>query len=84
MNDRDEDRNHKQRMNQVTQSMTMREQCRERVFRRKAELTDAARSYRKHNAELDPNNKQSSRLLVFYISECRMIEDFSLTNFYLF
>ncbi len=75
MNDRDEDRNHEQRMNQVTQSMTMREQCRERVFRRKAELTDAARSYQKLNAELDPNNEQSSRLSVFYISECLMIED---------
>ncbi len=86
MNDRDEDRNHEQRMNQVTQSMTMREQCRERVFRRKAELTDAARSYRKLNAELDPNNEQSSRLSVFYIIECRMIEDeirsLELENFY--
>jgi len=75
LSDRDEDRNHEQRMNQVAQSMTMREQSRERVFRRKAELTDAARSYRKLNAELDPNNEQSSRLSAFYISECRMIED---------
>ncbi len=75
LSDRDEDRNHEQRMNQATQSMTMREQCRERVFRRKAEMTDAARSYRKLNAELDPNNKQSSRLSAFYMSECRMIEE---------
>ena len=55
--------------------MAMRVQYRERVFRRKAELTDTARSYRKHNAELDPNNEQSLRLSAFYTSECCHIED---------
>ena len=60
LNDRDGDRNHAQRMNQVTQSITM---------------TNAARSYRKLHPELDPNNEQRSRLSAFYNNECRMIED---------
>lgn len=47
----DWDRNHKQRMNQQTQSMSMREQHCERVFCRKDKFTDATRSYRTLNAE---------------------------------
>jgi hypothetical protein len=53
----------------------MRKQYRKRMFRRKAKLTDEARSYRKLNAELDPNNEQSFRLSACYVNECRQIED---------
>ena len=53
----------------------MRYQYRERIFSRKAELTDVARLYRKLNAELDPTNEQSVRLSAFYVNECRQIED---------
>ena len=73
--DRNDDRFQEQRMSERSQLMSMREQYRKRIFRRKAELTDVARSYRKLNAELDPNNEQSSRLSAFYVSECRQIKD---------
>jgi hypothetical protein len=48
--DRNDDRFHEQRMNQQGQLTAMREQYRERIFRRKAELTDVAKLYRKLNA----------------------------------
>jgi hypothetical protein len=41
--------------------MTMREECQERVFRRKAESSDVTSLYRQLNAELDTNNKQRLR-----------------------
>jgi hypothetical protein len=44
-------------------------------FPSEAELTDTARSYRKLNAELDPNNEQSLRLSACYTNECCQIED---------
>ena len=62
-------------MSEQSQLMSMREQYRERIFRRKAELTDVARSYRKLNAGLDPDNERISRLSTFYVSECRQMED---------
>jgi uncharacterized protein YlxW (UPF0749 family) len=51
------------------------ELSRERKFRRRAELSDLARKYRKLNAELDPTNENSARLSEFYISEGRLIDD---------
>ena len=73
--DRNDDRLHEQQLNQRRQATVMREQQRERIFRRKAELNDIARSYRKLDAELDPNDERSSRLSNFYVNECLRIEN---------
>jgi hypothetical protein len=73
--DRNDDRLHEQQLNQRRQATVMREQQCERIFRRKAELNDIARSYRKLDAELDPNDERSSRLSNFYVNECLRIEN---------
>ena len=55
--------------------LDMREQCADRRFRRRAELSDLVRKYRKFNEELNPNaDEKSRRLLDFYVSEGREIE----------
>jgi hypothetical protein len=61
--DRANDRQHERQLQTQTQ-----------VFRRKTELLDLARSYRKLNAELDPRDERSARLSDFYLSESRIIE----------
>lgn len=61
--DRANDRQHERQLQTETQ-----------VFRRKTELLDLARSYRKLNAELDPRDERSARLSDFYLSEGRIIE----------
>ena len=61
--DRANDRRHERQLQTETQ-----------VFRRKAELLDLARSYRKLNAELDPRDERSARLSDFYVSEGQIIE----------
>ena len=61
-------------MNEQSRLSAMREQYCERIFCRKAELTDVARMYRNLNPKLDPTNKQSLRLSAFSVNECRQIE----------
>jgi hypothetical protein len=51
------------------------ERNRQRAFRRRAELVDLARKYRKLNAELNPNNENTRRLSQFYVEEGRLLED---------
>ncbi|KAI2491806.1 hypothetical protein MHU86_22745 [Fragilaria crotonensis] len=53
----------------------MKAQSADRCFRRRAELSDLARKYRKMNAEIDPNaDEKSRRLSDFYVSEVLEIE----------
>lgn len=73
--DRSEDRRHERELQQQTQESTERGLCRERIFRRKAELSDLARKYRKLDAELDPNDERTPRLSTFYINEGRLLEE---------
>ena len=62
-------------MDQQRETSRTRELCRDRVFRRRAELLDLARKYRKSNAELDPTDENSARLSEFYITEGRLLEE---------
>ena len=73
--DRNDERSHEQRMKEQSQLTAVRKQYSKRMFRPQSKLTDEARSYRKQNAELDPNNEQTLRLSAFYVNECRQIED---------
>jgi hypothetical protein len=73
--DRSDDRRHERHLQQRRNESTERGLWRERHFRRKAELSDLARKYRKLNAELDPNDERSARLSEFYVNEGRLIED---------
>jgi hypothetical protein len=73
--DRSEERRHEQDLGQQREASRATELSRERKFRRRAELSDLARKYRKLNAELDPTNENSARLSEFYISEGRLIDD---------
>ena len=52
--DRAEDRIHEVQLEEQRHQSEGVEQSRERVFRRRAELMDLARKYRKLNAELNP------------------------------
>jgi hypothetical protein len=45
------------------------------TFRRKAELLDLARTYRKLHAELNASDERSTRLSAFYVSEGKIIDD---------
>jgi hypothetical protein len=72
--DRSEDRRHERDLQQQKQESTERGNCQERIFRRKAELSDLARKYRRLNAELDLNDERSPRLSEFYINEGRHLE----------
>ena len=73
--DRGEDRRHEQELGQQREISRTREQSRERIFRRRAELSDLARKYRKLNAELDPTDENSARLSEFYIYEGCLLDD---------
>ena len=72
--DRGEERRHEQDLGRQREASRATELSRERKFRRRAELSDLARKYRKLNAELDPTNENSARLSEFYISEGRLID----------
>ena len=72
--DRSEDRRHERDLQQQKQESTKRGNCQERIFRRKAELSDLVRKYRRLNAELDLNDERSPRLSEFYINEGRHLE----------
>ncbi len=72
--DRAEDRHHERQLEDQRQESIGAERCRERAFRRRAELA-LARKYRKLNAELDPNDERSKRLSEFYVNEGRQLED---------
>ncbi len=63
--DRAEDRHHERQLEDQRQESIGAERCRERAFRRRAELANLARKYRKLNAELDPNDERSKRLSEF-------------------
>ena len=73
--DRAEDRNHEWQLEEQRQQSEGAERNRERAFRRRAELVDLARKYRKLNAELNPNNENTRRLSQFYVEEGRLLED---------
>jgi hypothetical protein len=62
--DRAKDRRHERQLQNDTQT-----------FRRKAELLDLARSYRKLHAELNTSDERSARLSAFYVSEGKIIDD---------
>ena len=62
--DRAKDRRHERQLQNETQT-----------FRRKAELLDLARSYRKLHAELNTSDERSARLSAFYVSEGKIIDD---------
>jgi hypothetical protein len=62
--DQAKDRRHERQLQNETQT-----------FRRKAELLDLARSYRKLHAELNTSNERSARLSAFYVSEGKIIDD---------
>ncbi|KAI2508206.1 hypothetical protein MHU86_6257 [Fragilaria crotonensis] len=73
--DRVEDRNHERQLEEQRQQSEGAERSRERAFRRRAELVDLARKYRKLNAELDPNDENTRRLSAFYLEEGRLLEE---------
>ena len=73
--DRAEDRNHEWQLEEQRQQSEGAERNRQRAFRRRAELVDLARKYRKLNAELNPNNENTRRLSQFYVEEGRLLED---------
>lgn len=73
--ERVEDRNHERHLEEQRQQSEGAEQSRERSFRRRAELLDLARKYRKLNAELDQNHENYRRLSEFYSEEGRLLED---------
>jgi hypothetical protein len=73
--DRGEERRHEHELDQHRETARTRELHRERIFRRRAELLDLARQYRKLNAELDPTDENSARLSEFYVNEGRLIEE---------
>jgi hypothetical protein len=72
--DRREDRRHELEIEQQRRSSERSAQSSDRRFRRRAELSDLARKYRKLNAEL-PNDQTSRRLSEFYLNEGRQIEE---------
>ena len=73
--DRVEDRNHERQLEEQRQQSEGSERSRECAFRRRAELVDLARKYRKLNAELDPNDENTRRLSAFYFEEGRLLEE---------
>jgi hypothetical protein len=73
--DRGEERRHEQELDQQREIARTREQSQERIFRRRAELSDQARKYRRLNAELDLTDGKSARLSEFYTNEVRLIND---------
>ena len=73
--DRAEDRIHEVQLEEQRHLSEGNERSRERVFRRRAELKDLARKYRKLNAELNPSDENSRRLSEFYMEEGRMLDD---------
>ena len=73
--DRVEDRNHERQLEQQQQQSQGAQQGRERTFRRRAELTDLTRKYRKLNAELNVNDEDSRRLSEFYLEEGRLLQE---------
>lgn len=77
--DQAEQRQHEQQLVQQRKESTKAEQARDRIFRRRTELSDLARKYRKLNAELDLNldldDERSARLSEFYNRECCLIEE---------
>jgi hypothetical protein len=72
--DQAEERRHNRDLENLRHQMQTQEKQNERVFRRKAELTDLARKYRKLNAELDPMDARSRHLSDFYNAETRDID----------
>jgi ABC-type transporter Mla subunit MlaD len=72
--DQAEERRQDRDLDNLRQQKETEEKHSERIFRRKAELTDLARKYRKLNAELDPTDARSSRLSEFYKAETRDID----------
>ena len=75
VSDRGEARRHDQMLDEQREQSRRQDQSRERIFRRRAELSDLARKYRKLNAELNPTDVNSARLSEFYVNEGRLIED---------
>ena len=71
--DSSEDRRHEQDLQQQKQEYTARGNCQEREFRRKGELSDLARNYRKLNAELDLSKVLGCRS--FFINEGRLLKN---------
>ena len=72
--DRAEDLIHEMQLEEQRHQSDELERSRERIFRRRAELMDQARKYRKLNAELNPNDERSRRLSEFYVEEGRLLE----------
>jgi predicted RNase H-like nuclease (RuvC/YqgF family) len=70
-----EDRHHERELEQLRQESQRALQNQERRFRRRAELADLARKYRKLNAELNENDENSRRLLEFYMQESLLLQD---------
>lgn len=73
--DRGEERRHEQELDQLRETSRTRELCRDRVFRRRAELLDLARKCCKSNADLDPTDENSTRLSEFNIREGCLLEE---------
>ena len=73
--DRSEDRHHERQLEQQRQESQRAQQGQELNFRRRAELTDLARKYRKLNAELNENDENSRRLSEFYLKESRLLQE---------
>ena len=67
--DQAEDLMHETQLEEQRQISQSNERSRERAFRRRAELMDLSRKYRKLNAELNPNDENSKRLSEFYMEE---------------
>ena len=70
-----EDRHHERQLEQQRQELQGAQQTREWHLRRRAELTDLARKYRKLDAELDVNDENSRRLSEFYVQEGRLLQE---------
>ena len=69
------DRDHEQRMEERRQQSGARSERCKRTFERRTELLDQARQYRRLNAELNPNDDNSTRLSNFYLNECQLLQE---------
>ena len=74
------DRRYELEIEQQQQFSERSAQSSDRRFRRRAELSDVARKYRKLNAKLYPNEHASKQLSEIYVNEGREIEEENRTD----
>ena len=69
------DRDHEQRMEEQRQQSEAISECFKRTFEQRAKLLDQARRYGWLNAELNPSDDNTKRLLYFYLNKCQLLQE---------